>query len=181
MTLKKLANKHIILFGFKHVGKTVIGERLATVLQKNFIDLDNELEKYCDIQHAQFLTCRQIMQLYGEHYYRKQERLVLQKILQLPSAVIALGGGTVLDENNQKEIKAHFLLHIIASPSLVFERIMVAGYPAFFDSDKEPYESFICLWEKRSAIYKRLTQYRVDNSTSLDNAIHQARVYFENN
>lgn len=181
MTLKKLANKHIILFGFKHVGKTVIGERLATVLQKNFIDLDNELEKYCDIQHAQFLTCRQIMQLYGEHYYRKQERLVLQKILQLPSAVIALGGGTVLDENNQKEIKAHFLLHIIASPSLVFERIMVAGRPAFFDSDKDPYESFICLWEERSAIYKRLTQYRVDNSTSLDNAIHQARVYFENN
>lgn len=176
-----MANKHIILFGFKHIGKTVIGKGLAKVIQKNFIDLDNELEKYCDIQHGQFLTCRQIMQLYGEHYYRKQERLVLQKILQLSSAVIALGGGTVLDENNQREIKAHFLLHIVASPRLVFERIMVGGRPAFFNSDIDPYEFFIYLWEKRNEIYNRLSQYRVDNSTSVDSAIHQARVYFENN
>lgn len=163
------------------MGKTVIGKRLATVLQKRFIDLDNVLEKYYARQHAKFLNCRQIMQSQGESYYRRQERLVLQQILQLPSAVIALGGGTVLVENNQQAIKAHFLLHIIASPRLVFERIMASGHPAFFDPSKAPYESFIHLWEERSVIYKRLTPYKIDNSTSIDNAIHQARVYFEKN
>lgn len=181
MTLSNLTNKHLILFGFKHVGKTVIGKRLATLLQKKFIDLDNMLEKYYARQHAKFLTCRQIMQSQGEYYYRKQERLVLHQILQLRSAVIALGGGTVLAKNNQQAIKAHFLLHIIASPRLVFERIMASGHPAFYDPNKTPYESFIRLWEERSVIYKSLTPYRIDNSTSLDTAIHQARVYFENN
>lgn len=160
------------------MGKTVIGKRLASVLQKKFIDLDNVLENYYARQHAKFLNCRQIMQSQGEYYYRRQERLVLQQILQLPSAIIALGGGTVLAENNQQAIKAHFLLHIIASPCLVFERIMASGHPAFFDPSKAPYESFIRLWEERSVIYKRLTPYRIDNSTSIDNAIHQARVYF---
>lgn len=161
------------------MGKTVVGKRLATILQKKFIDLDDELEKFYAREHDKFINCRQIMQLHSENYYRRLERYVLQKILALPAAVIALGGGTVLDENNQQEVKAHFLLHIVATPRVVFARIMASGFPAFFDSKKDGYTLFIELWKKRSAIYNQLTPYRIDNSTSVDNAIHQAQIYLK--
>lgn len=170
-------NKHIILFGFKNVGKTFIGKQLAKALQKNFIDLDVEIEKLYENQYAKSLTCREIMQLHGESYYRAQEKITLQHILQLSSSVIALGGGTLLDPSNREIIKEHFLLHIVAPRGVVFERIMVEGLPAFFDPDKDPYESFIRLWEERNEIYKTFNARTIHNNASLDHAIDQAKAY----
>jgi len=36
--------KHILLTGFKHVGKTSIGKKLAELIEKPFIDLDQKIE-----------------------------------------------------------------------------------------------------------------------------------------
>lgn len=173
-------NKHIILFGFKHVGKSLIGKNLAVYLEKKFIDLDVEVENHYEAHHSNCLTCRQIMQLHGEAYYRKLEKAVLLQVLQTPSAVIALGGGTLLDRDNQDQVASHLLLHITAPRGIVFERIMVSGRPAFFDLKEDPYESFTRLWEERSAIFKKLTNYTIDNNSSLDHAISQAKVYIKN-
>lgn len=176
----EVENKHIILIGFKHVGKTVIGKQLATSLQKDFIDLDKEIENRYEKQHAQALTCREIMKLQGESYYRNQEQEVLQEILQLPSAVIALGGGTLMDASNQEKVASHLLLHVVAPRGIVFERIMVAGRPAFFDPNEDPYASFSRLWDKRCTIYTKLTSCIVDNNASIEQAVCQAMGYLEN-
>ena len=173
------AGEHIILMGFKHVGKTLIGKQLAVVLNKNLIDLDNEIEKHYEEQHANRLTCRQIMQVHGESFYRTLEQVVLEKILQLPASVIALGGGTLMNAGNQEQIKSHCLLHIIAPRGIVFERIMVSGRPAFFDPDADPYETFSRLWEERGAIYKKLASCTIDNNASIDHAVKQAKTYLE--
>ena len=47
---KAKPSNHIILIGFKHVGKTLIGRRLAKDLNKKFIDLDKEVEKLYEKQ-----------------------------------------------------------------------------------------------------------------------------------
>ena len=41
--MKSLHN-HIVLIGFKHVGKSIIGENLARRLNSHFIDLDHQIE-----------------------------------------------------------------------------------------------------------------------------------------
>jgi len=180
LDMKENMNSHIILGGFKHVGKTFIGKKLARSLGKEFIDLDHSIEEHYEAEHTECLTCRQIMQLHGDIYYRELEKLVLQKVLQSPSAVIALGGGTLLDTHNQEAIKSHLLLHVIAPRGIVFERIMISGRPAFFDSKEDPYTSFTRLWEERSTVYKKLTAYTIDNNSSLDHAINQAKACLKN-
>ena len=62
---KSKPGSHIILIGFKSVGKTLIGRRLAKTLNKKFIELDREVEKLYKKNHLEPLTCRQIMQTHG--------------------------------------------------------------------------------------------------------------------
>src|SRR3990167_2375658 len=132
--------KHIILLGFKHVGKTVIGSKLAKILKKKFVDLDREIEKNYEEKYFNSLTCRQIMQEHGEGYFRECETEALKQALQFSESVISLGGGAAFSELNQTLIKHHILLHIVSPSGIVFERIMVEGQPTFFEENKDLYE-----------------------------------------
>lgn len=164
-------DKHIILIGFKHVGKSVIGEKLAKNIHKPFVDLDRQIE---DLFHQEFqekLSSRQIMERHGETFFRNLESNALRKTLQLDSSVIALGGGTPLTEENQAIIKPHLLLYIKAPLEVVFQRIMNSGQPAFFPVDQDPYRFFCQLWEKREKIYEALATFSVDNDSSINEAV----------
>jgi shikimate kinase len=172
-------HKHIVLIGFKHVGKTIIGECLAKKLQKKFIDVDCEVKKFYEKKYNKGLTCRQIMQNYGEPFYRKLEYMVLKNIMLLEPSVISLGGGTLLSQSHQEIIQNEILLHVEAPRGVVFERIMVDGLPAFFDPNKEPYESFNHLWDERNKIFKKMTPYVVNNSLTLEHAVNEALLYVE--
>ncbi len=174
-----ITNHHIILIGFKHTGKTIIGRQLAKILNKKFIDLDREIEKLYEQRYFELFTCRQIMQLRGETYYRELETDVLTEVLKLPPCVISLGGGTSLSQINQDMIKSHLLLHVIASRGIVFERIMVEGRPAFFNPDEDPYESFGRLWKERNATYKKLTARTINNNDTVERAVVDALIHLK--
>lgn len=173
-----ISDAHLILIGFKYVGKTSIGKQLANVLGKKFIDLDREVEKLYEKNMSKSCTCRQIMQAHGEAYYRELESAALQAVVNLPPCVISLGGGASLSACNQDLIKPHVLLHVVASRGIVFERIMVDGRPAFFALDEDPYDAFTRLWEERNAIYTTLTHHILDNSGSVEQAVSEAMSIF---
>lgn len=174
-----IANNHIILIGFKHVGKTLIGRELAKILDKKFIDLDQEVERLYQLRYLKLFTCRQIMQARGEACYRELESEALQEALKSQACVISLGGGTSLSQVNQEMIKTHTLLHIVAPRGIVFERIMVEGRPAFFDPNEDPYESFTRLWNERDKVYRKLTTCTVDNSETVERAVNEAITYLQ--
>lgn len=167
-------NRHIILIGFKNVGKSLIGQYLAKTLHLNFMDIDRELEHEYKIKFQNNFSCREIMKKHGENFYRELESEILQKIVTYPTSIISLGGGTVLHEKNQSIIKNNILLHVDAPPGIVFERIMIEGIPAFFDPKKDHYDSFQHLWIERSKIYKKLTGLTVYNHKTIDDAVKQA-------
>jgi shikimate kinase len=158
-----MLSNSIILIGFKHVGKSVIGRELAFRLALPFIDLDKEIELAFEQDHQDKLTCRQIMEKNGQFYFRKLEREVLAQMMPSRPSVISLGGGTPMDEENRKLIKHHTVIHITAPPGVVFERIMVRGRPAFFSIEEPAFETFNRLWNEREKIYKKLTRLCIDN------------------
>lgn len=88
------SNKHIILIGFKNVGKTIIGKELAIKLQKTFIDLDQKIEVLYENLFQYKRNCRQIVAEHGLHYFRKLEHKVLNQIINLQPSVISLCGGS---------------------------------------------------------------------------------------
>jgi shikimate kinase len=167
----KLSPKSIIFIGFTHVGKSVIAKLCAQRLDLPFIDLDVELERVFASESQQDLVCREIMQAYGEAYFRELEHRVLMQILRLSPKVIALGGGTPMLQDNQYLLQEHTLVHVRAEPELVFARIMQHGTPAFFPKDETPLIAFKRLWRDREDVYNKLASFAIDNDGQVLDAV----------
>jgi shikimate kinase len=77
------------------VGKTTIAKQLSKRLNRPFIDLDEKIEQENSI------TIAKIFNQNGEAYFREKESAVLFKVIENnKNAIIALGGGTLINEKN---------------------------------------------------------------------------------
>ncbi|MDB4752286.1 shikimate kinase [Winogradskyella sp.] len=104
----------IVLMGYMGSGKSTVGKQLASVLDYDFIDLDNYIIK------KENRTIATIFSDKGEIYFRKIESQYLKEILsQENKVVLALGGGTPcyaynleLIENDENVISFYLKLSI---------------------------------------------------------------------
>lgn len=166
-------NPHIlILIGFKHTGKSTIGRLLANQLKYRLMDLDKVIANKYAHQTGQPYSCRQIMKAHGENIFRELEQQALKQILHKTSPmVLALGGGTAMNSDIQKQIASYKIIHLTAPRQVVFDRIMKTGKPAFFTVDKSPWDVFNALWEERVPVYEKLANLTVNNESSVDTAV----------
>lgn len=166
-------NQHIILVGFKHVGKSAVGQALAKKMQRPFLDLDKMIIQEYQKLFGKDLTCRQIMQEKGEAFFRDFEKKVLISVLKSPACILSLGGGSPLHEENQKLLTDHFIIHITAPRGIVFERILMSGRPEFFDPNENILDSFNRLWDEREPIYEKIKHLTVNNNGSIDEVVEK--------
>jgi shikimate kinase len=169
----KWFDKHIILIGFKHVGKSTIGKALALSLKRPFVDLDHKIELLFKTQSQQELSCREIMQMHGEAFFRNLESKALDYIMDSTPSVISLGGGAALTEENQPLIQSHCVVYIKAPKDVVFQRILASGQPAFFDSSKDLCKTFDALWDRRENVYERLANFSVNNEGTVESVVEE--------
>lgn len=168
-------HNHIVLIGFKHVGKSVIGIQLAKTLHMPFVDLDKEIELIFKTNYKKNYTTHQIMKKKGVDFFRHLETDALFKLISSIShpSVISLGGGTPLSAENQRLIKSCLLVHINAPPGIIFERILMSGRPAFFNPNEDMVESFERLWNEREKIYKKIEDFAIENDGSIADAVEE--------
>jgi shikimate kinase len=160
---------HLILIGFKHAGKTALGESLSKRLDRPFVDLDDEIllehSAMCENENS----CREILNRHGEDFFRALESNALEKVLAREQPfVLALGGGTPLLEQNQKLLKDLQIVHVKAPRSVVFERIMINGKPSFFPEEEDAFDHFQTLWFKRLPVFEALAEITVSNDGTID-------------
>lgn len=94
----------VALAGFMASGKTTFGRAAAAQLGWAFIDLDERIA-------ATYGTPAEIFATQGEDRFREIETAVLECVLQAAGpTVLALGGGTILREENLRMVKAHATL-----------------------------------------------------------------------
>ncbi len=110
---------NIFLTGFMGSGKTSLGKKLAQVLRRTFIDLDQYIEK------KMALSIPVIFNQFGEDEFRRIEKECLEELIQTNNlAVIALGGGTICFFDNLQEIKKNgLLIYLQLPPKVLAERI----------------------------------------------------------
>lgn len=164
-------SKPIILIGFKHAGKTVLGAALAQRLQVPFTDLDRVIEDHYDSSFGEALTSRKIVQKHGIDYFRDLESKMLSLVLAQKPSILALGGGTPLKAENQRLISQGTVILIKAPKGSVFERIMVQGRPAFFPEGEDAFDAFSRIWAEREPIYDLLAHHHVMNTGSIDEGV----------
>ncbi len=85
----------IHLAGFMGSGKSTVGRLVARRLLWNFLDLDGVIER-----HEGRPVGRIFAESGGDHF-RDVERHVLRQVVSKPATVIALGGGTLMNPDNQ--------------------------------------------------------------------------------
>jgi shikimate kinase len=90
----------VILTGFMATGKTEVGRRLARLLGRPFVDTDGLIEAAAGRNVAEIFAAE------GEAGFRAREREAVEKACVVPDAVIATGGGTLLDAENRRRLAA---------------------------------------------------------------------------
>ncbi len=108
----------IVLTGFMGTGKSEVGRRLAKRLGRAFVDTDELVEARAGKSVATIFSDE------GESRFRALERQAVADAAGRTGAVIALGGGAVLDPENLSRVRASgVLVCLTARPDAILARI----------------------------------------------------------
>lgn len=100
----------IYLVGFMGSGKTTVGRLVASRLGWSFVDLDREVTRHEGCSIAEIFESR------GEEYFRRVESERLRAVSTRTRQIVALGGGTYVDEENRKCVEASGLSIFLDAP-----------------------------------------------------------------
>lgn len=107
----------IALIGFMGVGKTVVGKALARQLDKEFVELDALIERKAG------KTIPAIFREDGETAFRELEIEITGEVSRKKNAVIACGGGVVLNQINIDRLRQeNRIVCLTASPDIIIKR-----------------------------------------------------------
>lgn len=106
----------IVLIGFMGAGKTTISKKLASCLNYPMIDMDEVLVARLGCSINDYFT------EFGESAFREQETALLKEALQ-QEAIIATGGGVILQKENQKVLQDQLVIYLKGQAEILIDRI----------------------------------------------------------
>ena len=139
-------------------GKTTLGKHLAAELGKTFHDTDREIERRTGVKILL------IFEIEGEAGFRAREAQVVDQLTQLQNAVLATGGGAVLDADNRKHL-AHrgVVVYLHGQPKDLWHRTRHdKSRPLLQGTD--PLEKLHSLYRQRDPLYREIADIVVDTS-----------------
>lgn len=155
MTAKR--PRHVALVGLSGSGKSTVAPLLATRLGGLVVvDLDREVEA------RRGCTVAEVFEQHGEATFRSEEAAALEAALAGPGAVIATGGGIVLDARNRAALRAQATtVWLRGDPGELGARL-VDSSEARPLLDGDPVFALTRLAEERDALYADVAHEVVD-------------------
>lgn len=152
-----------VFTGFMGAGKTTAARETAKLLKIPFMDSDDEIVK------ARGLSIPEIFERDGEEGFRRIEADVIAGLLSAKgSAVIALGGGAILQENVRESIRSNGALTVYLHAPLecIWSRLETSsdrpllGRPA--ESADSRFSKAARLFELRLPVYEKECDIKID-------------------
>lgn len=146
---------NLIIIGPPGAGKSSVGRLLGKVMQIPFSDTDKIIEER---------TGKKIAEIFledGEPIFRKIEMEVVLEEIAKEEGILALGGGSILDAEVDKELSR------LKSRVIYLEVSISNAAPRVgFNKDRpllavNPRQQWMALMEKRRPIYERLAGHKV--------------------
>lgn len=109
---------NIVLTGFMASGKTEISKAIANMSQYRLIDTDDMITEKAGI------SINEIFDKYGEQYFRSLEYEAVCEASKYDEAVIATGGGVVLNSRNIEKLRENGIIFNLSPDfSVIRERL----------------------------------------------------------
>ncbi len=136
--------KHLALVGFMGAGKTTLGLEVAQRLEREFVDVDGEIERGLGLSISEIFAER------GEAEFRVLEQAaVLDTLRRERPAVVALGGGAVGSPIVRSALAEHALtVYVEVEPGVAWSRARETDRPL-----AQSEGSFMALHADREPVY----------------------------
>lgn len=153
-------DRPVFLVGMMGAGKTTIGRSLARWLNREFIDLDQEIEARCGVRVSL------IFDIEGEQGFRRRETSLLDECSRRCGIVLATGGGAILATENRKILRDRgVVVYLRASADELYRRIARdRSRPLLQTAD--PRARIGELLEQRSPLYEEIATLTFDTGTT---------------
>jgi shikimate kinase len=153
-----------VLIGMMGSGKTAVGRALAGRLGRSFVDVDATIVAQAGRSIAAIFSEE------GETGFRKRERDAIRVATTTQNAVIACGGGAVLDPANVAELKSHgTLVWLRVKPEVAAQRLgSDRGRPVLGAMNGDLTERLATLINSRAPAYEAAADFTVQADGSVD-------------
>lgn len=95
----RFSKNKVILTGYRATGKSSIGQKLASLLDMEFLDMDKIIEE------RQGCSIREMVAEQGWDFFRSKEKQLLEELVSKSDIVIATGGGAILHQDMWQKLK----------------------------------------------------------------------------
>ncbi|HWY80037.1 MAG TPA: shikimate kinase [Candidatus Sulfotelmatobacter sp.] len=148
---------NIILIGMRGSGKSTVGKILSKKTAKTFYDLDSLL-----IQ-SEGISITEIVQKYGWEYFREKESKLVERISKQINAVIAPGGGAIIQKSNRDFLgKNGKFIFLKVSVNQILSRISHNNNRPSLTGTKTFTEEIKDIWNERRTIYEQTSDITID-------------------
>jgi shikimate kinase len=167
-------NPNLFLVGFMGTGKSVVGRKVARLLQYPFLDTDEAIED------KEGLTVPQIFSHFGEQHFRDLEWNFLNEQMPSDNHVVSCGGGLITQPRCLDYIKKNGVVVVLyASIDTIFDRISGDTNRPLMQVEN-PRAVIEKLLEERDSIYRDAgVGIMTEGHTISEVAEHIARIYTE--
>jgi shikimate kinase len=111
-------DRNIVITGFMGTGKSTVGQCVAGLLKRPFVDADEEIVKRVG------MSIPDIFASYGEQGFRHIEKRLCRFYAAQRGYVIATGGGMLVDAGNRDVMVASgFVVCLNAPPEVIRQRL----------------------------------------------------------
>jgi len=152
----------IVLIGYRCTGKTSVGKRISERLDIPFYDTDELIQRHVG------KPVKEIVDEKGWNVFRAEERAVIKQLPSFADAVIAVGGGAVMEAENREVLRDKgFCVWLTADLRTIIERMRhdqasAAQRPPLANDSVERETADIL--EARRSVYQELADCTVDTA-----------------
>ncbi|MFA5110032.1 MAG: shikimate kinase [Desulfobaccales bacterium] len=109
---------NLVLIGYRATGKTSVGARLAEILHRPFVDLDQVLVEEAGRPIVEIVAAD------GWEEFRRLEKELAARYRHAWGQVLATGGGVVLDPENVAALRENgIIIWLTADPAVIQARL----------------------------------------------------------
>jgi len=168
----------IVLIGYRCTGKTSVGKIVSERFHLPFYDTDEVMFEQTG------KTCKAIVDEQGWPAFRRFEKEIIRD-LKSTQAVIAPGGGAVMDEENAAMLKENGLVvWLKADPLTIAQRLQkdtaTSELRPSLTGNKDATAEIVEVLTVRTPVYQRHSDFTIDTTVlSIDEVASQLCAYLE--